>query len=261
MVGYRVSGASSIWMSFFKYTILTAGQKKKLLTTFTVSNYPHHAEPVVWRASPPSDVAVPIDGPSTDPATHRCARTLDSLSQARTLDVASSNPSWVIYPTGRLRTWPSSVLFWSWRMLESKFTTQEQRCPWVSASSNIPLGLSIWAAIISAHYCFVCFGSRMETLLHFARRQKLFVEEGEWCCAKDNTIPFHPLISCACWGCDLPNVSVPTLSGRGCLENVDRCWEIPSLWHCAHLLDTSSYISDTHLMRFNQRNLFLWRPS
>ena len=72
-------------------------------------------------------------------------------------------------------------------MLECKFTTQDQRCPWVSASSNNRLGSSIWAAIISARYCFVYFGSRMETLLHFARRRKLFIEEGEWCCARDNT--------------------------------------------------------------------------
>ena len=72
-------------------------------------------------------------------------------------------------------------------MLECKFTTQDQRCPWVSASINNRLGSSIWAVIISARYCFVYFGSRMETLLHFARRRKLFIEEGEWCCAEEYT--------------------------------------------------------------------------
>ena len=102
-------------------------------------------------------------------------------------DVASFNPSWVTYPTSRLRTLPSSVLFRSWQMLESKFTTQDQRWPWVSASRNIRLGSSIWTDIISARYCFVYWRLLMETLLHFARRRKLFVEKGEWCCAKDNT--------------------------------------------------------------------------
>ena len=72
--------------------------------------------------------------------------------------MASSNPSCVTYPTGRLSAWPASVLFRSWRMLECKFTTQDQRCPWVSASSNNRLGSSIWAAIISARYCFVYLG-------------------------------------------------------------------------------------------------------
>ena len=53
-------------------------------------------------------------------------------------------------------------------MLECKFTTQDHRCPWVSASSNNRLGSSIWAAIISARYCFVYFGSRMETLFYIS---------------------------------------------------------------------------------------------
>ena len=96
---------------------------------------------------------VPIEGPSIK----------TRHPQSPILDVASSNPSCVTYPTGRLRTWPSSVLFRSWRMLECKFTTQNQRCPWVSASSNIHLGSSIWAAIISVRSCFVYFGSWMET--------------------------------------------------------------------------------------------------
>ena len=56
MVGYRVGGASSIWMSFVKYTILTAAQK--LLTTFTVSNYPHQSL-LCEEPTPPSDAARP----------------------------------------------------------------------------------------------------------------------------------------------------------------------------------------------------------
>ena len=148
------------WALSSTYTILTAVQK--LLTTFTVSNYPHQTRPN-WR--PFKQTQHP---------------------QSPIHDVASSNPSCVTYPTGRLSAWPASVLFRSWRMLECKFTTQDQRCPWVSASSNNRLGSSIWAAIISARYCFVYFGLRMETLLHFARRRKLFVDEGEWCCVKNN---------------------------------------------------------------------------
>ena len=134
-------------------------------------------EPVVWRAnSTVWSCTSQLTALQPDPPT-----------QSPIHDVASSNPSCVTYPTGRLSAWPASVLFRSWRMLECKFTTQDHRCPWVSASSNNRLGSSIWAAIISARYCFVYFGSRMETLLHFARRRKLFVEEGEWCCASDNT--------------------------------------------------------------------------
>ena len=169
-MGYRVGGASSIWMSFIKYTILTAAQK--LLTTFTVSNYPHQSL-LCEEPTPPSEAARPNWRPFNQ----------TQHPQSPIHDVASSNPSCVTYPTGRLSAWPASVLFRSWRMLECKFTTQDQRCPWVSASSNNRLGSSIWAAIISARYCFVYFGSRMETLLHFARRRKLFIEEGEWCCA------------------------------------------------------------------------------
>ena len=56
MVGYRVGGASSIWMSSVKYTILTATQK--LLTTFTVSNYPHQSL-LCEEPTPPSDVGRP----------------------------------------------------------------------------------------------------------------------------------------------------------------------------------------------------------
>ena len=174
MVGYRVGGASSIWMSFIKYTILTAAQE--LPTTFTVSNYPHQSL-LCEEPTPPSEAARPNWRPFNQ----------TQHPQSPIHDVASSNPSCVTYPTGRLSAWPASVLFRSWRMLECKFTTQDQRCPWVSASSNYRLGSSIWAAIISARYCFVYFGSRMETLLHFARRRKLFIEEGEWCCARDNT--------------------------------------------------------------------------
>ena len=197
MVGYRVGGASSKWMSFIKYTILTA--PKKLLPTFTVSNYPHQSL-LCEEPTPPSDVARPNWRPFNQ----------TQHPQSPIHVVASSNPSCMTYPTGRLSAWPASVLFRSWRMLECKFTTQDQRCPWVSASNNNRLGSSLWAAIISARYCFVYFGSRMETLLHFARRRKLFIEEGEWCCAKNNA---H------CWtgrshipspinrGCDLPMVS------------------------------------------------------
>ena len=148
---------------------------KKLLTTFTVSNYPHQSL-LCEEPTPPSDVARPNLRPFNQ----------TQHPQSPIHDVASSNPSCVTYLTGRLSAWPASVLFRSWRMLECKFTTQDQGCPWVSASSNNRLGSSIWAAIISARYCFVYFGSRMETLLHFARRRKLFVEEGEWCCAKNN---------------------------------------------------------------------------
>ena len=164
-MGYCVGGASSIWISFIKYTILTAAQK--FLTTFTVSNYPHQSL-LCEEPTPPSDVARPNWRPFNQ----------TQHPQSPIHDVASSNPNCVTYPTGRLSAWPASVLFRSWRMLECKFTTQNQRCPWVSASSNNRLGSSIWAAIISARYCFVYFGSRMETLLHFARRRKLFVEEG-----------------------------------------------------------------------------------
>ena len=134
-------------------------------------------EPVVWRPTPPSEAARPNWRPFNQ----------TQHPQSPIHDVASSNPSCVTYPTGRLSAWPASVLFRSWRMLECKFTTQDHRCPWVSASSNNRLGSSIWAAIISARYCFFYFGSRMETLLHFARRRKLFIEEEEWCCARDNT--------------------------------------------------------------------------
>ena len=197
MVGYRVGGASSIWMSFVKYTILTAAQK--LLTTFTVSNYPHQSL-LCEEPTPPSEAARPNWRPFNQ----------TQHPQSPIHDVASSNPSCVTYPTGRLSAWPASVLFWSWRMLECKFTTQDHRCPWVSASSNNRLGSSIWAAIISARYCFFYFGSRMEILLHFARRRKLFIEEGEWCCAKNNAHLLNRLIaflSQLSRGCDLPMVS------------------------------------------------------
>ena len=196
-MGYRVGGASSMWMSFIKYTILTAAQK--LLTTFTVSNYPHQSL-LCEEPTPPSEAARPNWRPFNQ----------TQHPQSPIHDVASSNPSCVTYPTGRLSAWPASVLFRSWRMLECKFTTQDQRCPWVSASSNNRLGSSIWAAIISARYCFVYFGSRMETLLHFARRRKLFIEEGEWCCAKNNAHLLNRLIaflSQLSRGCDLPMVS------------------------------------------------------
>ena len=142
MVGYRVGGASSIWMSFIKYTILTAAQK--LLTTYTVSNYPHQSL-LCEEPTPPSEAARPNWRPFNQ----------TQHPQSPIHDVASSNPSCVTYPTGRLSAWPASVLFRSWRMLECKFTTQDHRCPWVSASSNNRLGSSIWAAIISARYCFV----------------------------------------------------------------------------------------------------------
>ena len=115
-------------------------------------------EPVVWRAnSTVWSCTSQLTALQPDPPT-----------QSPIHDVASSNPSCETYPTGRLRTWPSSVLFRSWRMLECKFTTQDHRCPWVSASSNNRLGSSIWAAIISARYCFVYFGSRMETLFYIS---------------------------------------------------------------------------------------------
>ena len=55
-MGYRVGGASSMWMSFIKYTILTAAQK--LLTTFTVSNYPHQSL-LCEEPTPPSEAARP----------------------------------------------------------------------------------------------------------------------------------------------------------------------------------------------------------
>ena len=155
MVGYRVGGASSMWMSFIKYTILTAAQK--LLTTYTVSNYPHQSL-LCEEPTPPSEAARPNWRPFNQ----------TQHPQSPIHDVASSNPSCVTYPTGRLSAWPASVLFRSWRMLECKFTTQDHRCPWVSASSNNRLGSSIWAAIISARYCFVYFGSRMETLFYIS---------------------------------------------------------------------------------------------
>ena len=145
MVGYRVGGASSKWMSFIKYMIFTAAQK--LLTTFTVSNYPHQSQ-LCEEPTPPSDAARPNWRPFNQ----------TQHPQSPIHDVASSNPSCVTYPTGRLSAWPASVLFRSWRMLECKFTTQDQRRPWVSASSNNRLGSSIWAAIISARYCFVYLG-------------------------------------------------------------------------------------------------------
>ena len=109
MVGYRVGGASSIWMSFIKYTILTAA--RKLLTTFTVSNYPHQSL-LCEEPTPPSDAARPNWRPFK--------QTQHPNSPIH--DVASSNPSCVTYPTCSLRTWPSSGLFRSWRMLECKFT-------------------------------------------------------------------------------------------------------------------------------------------
>ena len=118
---------------------------------------------------------VPIDGPSTRP-TNLEPHSWRGKLEPQLRDISHWKTDW-----------PSSVLFWSWRMLECKFTTQDQRRPWVYTSSNIHLGSSIWAAIISARYCFVYFGSRMETLLHFARRRKLIVEEGEWCCTEEYT--------------------------------------------------------------------------
>ena len=155
MVGYRVGGASSIWMSFIKYTILTAAQK--LLTTFTVSNYPHQSQ-LCEEPTPPSEAARPNWRPFNQ--THQ-PRAPFMTWQART------PVAWHI-PLEDWSAWPASVLFRSWRMLECKFTTQDHRCPWVSASSNNRLGSSIWAAIISARYCFVYFGSRMESLFYIS---------------------------------------------------------------------------------------------
>ena len=67
-MGYRVGGASSIWMSFIKYTILTAAQK--LLTTFTVSNYPHQSL-LCEEPTPPSEAARPNWRPFNQTHQHR----------------------------------------------------------------------------------------------------------------------------------------------------------------------------------------------
>ena len=116
-----VDGTSSIWMSFIKYTILATAQN--LLTTSTVSSYPHQSLL------------------SEEQTSHFwcCTSQLTALQQTHhpqspLLEVTSSPPSCVTYPIGRLRTWPSSVLFRIWWMLESKFTTQDQRC--ISASRD-----------------------------------------------------------------------------------------------------------------------------
>ena len=129
-------------MSFIKYTKLTAAQK------FTDNIYCLQLpspEPVVWRATPPSDAAVQQ---TAHQQTHHPPSSTVLTWQAR------PSVAWHI----PLADWGTDwVLFRNWRMLENNFSTQGQRCPWVSASSNNRLGSSIWAAIISDR--FVYFGS------------------------------------------------------------------------------------------------------
>ena len=143
---YRVSGASSIWMSFIKYTILTAAQK--LLITFIDSNYPHQSLLCEAQTPPFLMLHVQIDGPST---THRWPTEAHSWS-------GKLAPRCVTYPAYRMRAWPSSVLFRSWRLLESKFTTQDQRCSGPQPPAISQLVRRYEATSISACYCFVTDG-------------------------------------------------------------------------------------------------------
>ena len=205
MVEYRVSGANSIYINELYQVLDTHGRPK--------SCWQHLLFPInltraccvksfssVWCCRPN------WHGPSTDPPTHR-ARALLTW-QART-PVAWHIP-WQTEDLALL-----SIIL-SWRMLDSKFTTQDQRCPWVSASSNIHLGSSIWAPIISARYCFVYFGSQK------ALRNRELAGVAN---PIGYPISFLRLFSsCGFVECR-PVKPVP-----GCW-----CWKIPALWYFTQL--------------------------
>ena len=62
MVGYRVGGASSMWMSFIKYTIVTAAQKLLTSLVFPISlTRACCVKSQLHRLK----LHVPIDGPSS----------------------------------------------------------------------------------------------------------------------------------------------------------------------------------------------------